>query len=163
MGVVDSDYPGALDPPPVKLLEGMDYVPANALQLLVSQIAAVQGEVGNDPTLLTSLGAPHFGAIAALKLALLRVEGGTVTLNGSGKTEFPVAFTPGRFSAPPFVVVEREVSSSQEPTAYGNYEPKNVTSKGFDVGTSNPVPTTLTNVTVMWFAIQSPFGVEVVE
>jgi hypothetical protein len=163
MTYAGSDYPGAIDPEPPFLRGGMDFVPANALTYAIAQIQAIQGELGNDPTLFTSLGGIHFGTIAAFLLARLRMEGGTETITGSGKTEFPVTFTAGRFSAPPIVLLCRQYGSSTEPGEYKHYSAKSVTAEGFKIGTSDPPPSTITSVTLQWLAIQGPFGEESAE
>jgi hypothetical protein len=163
LGYADSDYPTAIDPAPVSLRGGKDALPANALEFAINQIGGIQGAIGNDPTLFTSLGAIHFGTIAAFLLACFRLEGGTEVITGSGKDEFPVAFTSGRFSAPPVVLLCRQSGTSTEPGEYKHYSAKSVTADGFKIGTSDTVPSTITSVTLQWLAIQGPFGEESIE
>lgn len=156
-----SDYPAALDPN-LAVLEGqVDFVPLDALQFAINALAAIQGAVGVDATNFTGLGgdAPDYGTIGSLLLALFRIESGTATMTTVGNGDvYPVAFTAGRFSAPPYVMLQLRQNS--EPGADAIYSAKKITQTGFEIGTGHGVPSTFSGTQVDWLAVQPVFGAE---
>lgn len=156
-----SDYPGALDPDLAILEPQVDFVPLDALQWALNVIAAIQGAIGVDATNFTSLGgdAPDYGTIGALLMALFRIESGSATLNTAGSGDYyPVSFTAGRFSAPPFVILQ--LRNNAEPNQDAIWSAKKITQEGFEIGSGHPVPVTFSGTTIDWLAVQPVFGVE---
>ena len=163
MSGTESDYPGAIDPVPVTLRGGHDFLTLTGLQLAVSAIGKIQAEIGVDPTLFTGISAIHYGLISTVMEALFRIEGGTANINGSDPDVYPISFTAGRFTAPPFVKCQYKSLSSTEPNSYGVYNAKNITKDGFEMGSHYTNGKTITNEKVYWMAWQPIFGVERVE
>ena len=153
-----SDYPGALDAAPVVLEDDVDHVPHDGLAYAINQIAAIQGEVGNDPVDFTADGGIDFGTLAALLRMLGRMAVGTAT-TANTKGGFRVAF-PGdaRFTQPPIVLLQ--LVSSTQPARRAHFYPKRITTDGFTIGTSHASRATAAGHDVYWLAVQPPFGLE---
>ena len=129
-----SDYPAAIDPQPATLEDERDFVPSNALDYAVAQLQAIEGELGASPVDFTSIGGVDYGTIASFLLACSRIEMGTHT-TADTRTGMRVSFTSGRFTAPPFVMLQLTKSDSTQPGAWEHIWPKRITTKGFTVGT----------------------------
>ena len=157
---IDSDYPAALDPAPVTLRGGHDFLTLTGLQWALAQLTKIQTEVGLDPTLFTGINALHYGLVSSMMEKLFQIEGGTETVTGTDPDVYPVTFTAGRFSAPPFVKMQFKSPTSTEPSQYGVYNAKNITKDGFEIGSHYTNGKTISGETVMWIAIQPLFGLE---
>lgn len=152
-----STYPATIDPQPVTLEDDVDFVPADALTLAANQLAAIQGEVGNGPVDFTGLGALDYGTVADFLRARCRIEVGEKTLSATVGT-YRVAFTSGRFTAPPFVMIQ--LVQATNPGQYDHFNAKRVTKDGFTVGSGHPNRSGAAGNVVWWCAIQPIFGVE---
>jgi len=152
-----SSYPTSVDPQLVTLVDDVDYLPEDALEVAVNQIAAIQNEVGNDPANFSSIGGPDLGTLGAALLALCRIETGSITLANS-KTGARVSFTANRFSSPPIVLLQLE--STTEPGIDDVYTAKRVTTSGFVVGSGYTSRSAAAGHLIHWIAIQPPFGIE---
>ncbi|KAA3609376.1 MAG: hypothetical protein DWQ01_08570 [Planctomycetota bacterium] len=154
-----SDYPTAIDRLPVTLEDEVDHVPADALSYLASMIEALQTEIGLDPVRFQDMGGFDFATIAAFILARTRIESGTQVTHTQG--DFRVHFTEGRFTEPPFVAISNVMATS--PGIHATLNPKKINREGFTIGTGHqnlagildPSP-----LTILWVAIQPPFGIE---
>lgn len=160
MSGTDSEYPAAIDPEPVTLRGGHDFLTLSALQWALAAVTKIQNEVGFDPTLFTGIGAIHYGLISTFMESLFRIEGGTANVNGNNADIYPVTFTADRFTAPPMVVCQYKSLTSVEPTPYGKYNAKNITKEGFELGSHYTGTHLFTNEKVYWIAFQAPFGIE---
>ena len=152
-----SDYPGAIDPAAPAIEDDCDFVPANALDYAKNMITAIQGEVGNDPADLTAVGGLDFGTVAALLLALCRIEVGTHT-TADTKNGMVVTFTAARFTSPPLVFLQGV--SAVEPGQRFIFSPKRVTKDLFVIGSGHLDRATAAGFEVNWLAIQPPMGIE---
>lgn len=152
-----SDYPTAIDPQPVTLVDGIDAVPANALAYAIAQIAAIQAEIGSDPVNFTAGGGPDYGTVGAFLIASSRIELGQTTTADS-KTGFRVAFTATRFTEPPFVFLQ--LVNNTGPGQYMRLQAKRITKDGFTIGTGHTTRSAAAGHDIDWIAIQPAFGIE---
>jgi len=156
MADTSSDFPTAIDPQPVALVDNIDAVPANALAFAISQAIAIQAEIGSDPVDFTTNGGPDYGTVGAFLIACSRIELGQTT-TADTKGGFRVALTANRFTEPPFIFLQLvNTGASQR----AHFHAKRITKDGFTIGTGHTTRTAAAGKVIDWIAIQPPFGIE---
>lgn len=159
-----SSYPTAIDPQAVVLEADIDWIPADALQLLMNQVEAIQTELGVDLVDFSSVGGPDFGTLAALLIALCRLEVGqftTADVKGGFRVTFEVdANGNPRFTAPPVVLVQKLSAAGASPGANSHHRARRVTTTGFTIASGHGSRANAAGLTYDWLAFQPPFGIE---
>lgn len=151
-----SDYPTAVNPQPVALVDGVDAVPANALAYAIAQVAAIQAEIGSDPVDFTANGGPDYGTVGAFLIACSRIEmGQTTTADTNGG--YRVDLTANRFTEPPFVFLQLVKTSAVQ---RDHYHAKRITKDRFTIGSGHLTRAAGAGEVIDWIAIQPAFGLE---
>jgi len=180
-----SNYPTAVDPEVPTLRDDIDTFRSNGLQHIADMAIAVQGQMGVDMGLVSSLGGAFtkFGNLAQVMIALGRFETATKSFTydpdnvkeAMGQVAATVNFSFGRFTIPPMVICQT-ISAVQDPDTSGPTTPSeqgfreskifpvNITKSSFGVAMSQRACSQASSagsgiaIKFHWLAFEPPFG-----